>query len=190
MNQIRGFIHSGINDPQQQQEIPSSKSPRKSHNSRKFSTQPQSFSNTPEHGDNNPYTNQIKKSASLTVIPIKCPTSQPEEHSIQISGRHVFSRSVSYTDTKPYSPNFIIPNQIFSPGHLEPIEETSVLEYSEVKTDGFQIPLGKIKSNEIAKHLIGVDTPVSVWEAKNYDLDLDEAPVSLKERFKGKDWGD
>jgi hypothetical protein len=188
MNQIRGFIHRGINSPQQQQEIPRSKSPRKSHNSRKFSTQPQSLSNIPEHGDGNPYTNQIKKSASLTVIPIKCPTSQPEEQSIY-SGRNIYSRSVSYTDTKPYSPNFIIPNQIFSPIPLEPIEETSLLEYSEVKTDGYQIPLGTIKPNEIAKDFTQVDTPVSVWEAKNYDLDLAEPPVSLKERFKNKDWG-
>jgi hypothetical protein len=82
MNQIRGFIHRGINNPQQQGETSRSKSPRKSHNSREFLTQPQTLSNTPEHGDGNPYTNQIKKSASITVIPIKCPTYQPEEHSI------------------------------------------------------------------------------------------------------------
>jgi hypothetical protein len=97
---------------------------------------------------------------------------------------------VSYTDTKPYSPNFIIPNQIFSPGPLEPIEETSLLEYSGVKTDGYQIPIRTIKSNEIAEDFTGVDTPVSVWEARNYDLDLAQPHVSLKERFKGKDWGD
>jgi hypothetical protein len=63
-----------------------------------------------------------------------------------------------------------------------------LLEKSEFKTDGYKIPMAEIKSNEIAKDLVEVETPVSVWGARNYDLDLAEPPVSLKERFKGKDW--
>lgn len=48
--------------------------------------------------------------------------------------------------------------------------------------------MAEIKSNEIAKDEVEVETPVSVWGARNYDLELAEPPVSLKERFKGKDW--
>jgi hypothetical protein len=122
------------------------------------------------------------------VIPIKCPTSQPEKHLIKISERYLYSRSVSNVHSTPYSPNFVVPDKIFSPGSLEIIEETPLLEYSEVlpQGKGYQIPLGKIQSEE--NHFAKFERQDSVWGSKNYDLDLAQPPVSLKDRFKGKDW--
>jgi hypothetical protein len=68
------------------------------------------------------------------------------------------------------------------------IEETPLLEYSEVKTEGlgYQIPIGEIQSGE--NGFAKFERQDSVWEAKNYDLDLEGETVSLKDRFKGKDW--
>lgn len=194
MNQIRGFIHRGINNPPKEQEIRRSKSPkanRKSPSRNQFSIQAYYSEIIQPSIESNPQAGKMRDPTPLQVFPMACPTPQSEAHSITISERNCYSQSVNNLDSMSDSRTFAIPNKNFTMRDLEPIKEIPILEHPKFAEEiGYKIPTGKLQSRE-AK-FSRVEPEDNGWGAVNYDLDLPESPdaqcKSLKERFAGRDW--